>query len=329
MRSNDPQRIFAMRRRPFLALAAASVAMPLSAQSAWPDKPLKVVIPFVPGGPPDAVTRMIQARLSETLGQPIVVENRGGAGGNIGTQVVAKSAPDGNTILITSSAYVVNTNFPESGYNAERDFIPVTIVASQPNVIVAHPSLNAKTLPEVIALARSTPMAFATPGSGTTPHLTAENLFNIAAKLNMTPIHYKGAGQAVGAVVGGEPKLGCMAMTAPLGNIKGGKLRALAVSSAKRLAILPDVPTLSELGFPDMQDYTWVGAFLPVGTPAAIQNKWYDALSKVLSSPDIKEKIQAMAFEPMLDPPAKTGEYVKSEINRWAQVVKHIGFKPE
>ena len=318
-----------LRRRPFLALAAASVAMPLRAQSNWPDKPLRVIVPFVPGGPPDVVARLIQPRLSELLGQPIVVDNRGGAGGNIGTQAVAKSAPDGNTLLLTSSAYVVNTNFVESGYNAERDFIPVTIVASQPNVIVAHPSLQAKNMAEVIAMAKATPMAFATPGSGTTPHLTAENFFNIANKLNMTPIHYRGAGQAVGAVVGGEPKLGCMAMTAPLQNIKGGKLRALAVSSAKRLAILPDVPTLSELGQPDMLDYTWVGAFLPMGTSAAVQAKWYDALSKALNAPDIKEKLQAMAFDALLESPAKTGEYVRAEIARWGQVVKHIGFKPE
>jgi tripartite-type tricarboxylate transporter receptor subunit TctC len=318
-----------LRRRPFLALAAASVTAPLRAQTGWPDKPLRVIVPFVPGGPPDVVARLIQPRLSELLGQPVVVDNRGGAGGNIGAQAVAKSAPDGNTLMITSSAFVVNTNFAESGYVAERDFIPVTIVASQPNVIVAHPSLTARNLNEVVAMAKTSPMAFATPGSGTTPHLTAENFFNIANKLNMTPIHYKGAGQAVGAVVGGEPKLGCMAITAPLQNIKGGRLKALAVSSAKRLPILPEVPTLSELGHPEMLDYTWVGAFLPAGTPAAIQAKWYDALTKALTSADVKEKLQAMAFDALLESPAKTGDYVRGEISRWAQVVKHIGFKPE
>ena len=318
-----------IRRRPLLALAAASLAVPVRAQTSWPDKPLRIIVPFVPGGPPDVVARLIQPRLGELLGQAVVIENRAGAGGNIGTQAVAKSAADGNTLLITSSALVVNTHFAESGYNAERDFMPVTIVASQPNVIVAHPSLTARNLAEVVAMAKTTPMAFATPGSGTTPHLTIENLFNIANKLNMTPIHYRGAGQAVGAVVGGEPKLGCMAMTAPLQNIKGGKLRALAVSSAKRLPILPEVPTLAELGYPDMLDYTWVGALLPAGTAPAIQARWYDALSKALTSNDVKEKLQGMAFDALLESPTKTADYLRGEIVRWGQVVKQIGYKPE
>ncbi len=318
-----------LKRRPVLALMAASLAAPLKAQTSWPDKPLRIVVPFVPGGPPDTVSRLILPKLSELLGQSIIVDNRGGAGGNIGSQIAAKAAPDGNTILITSAAFAVNTNFPESGYNAERDFVPVTIVANQPNVIVSHPSLPVRSIPELLAAARATPMAFATPGSGTTPHLTAENLFNLNAKLNMTAIHYRGAGQAVGAVVAGEPKVGCLAMTAPMQNIKAGKLNALAVTSAKRLAVLPDVPTLVELGYPDMLDYTWVGAFLPAGTPAAIQNKWYDALSKSLAQPEVKEKLQALAFEAIADTPARTAEYVRSEVQRWGQVLRRTNIKPE
>ena len=252
-----------LKRRPVLALMAASLAAPLKAQTSWPDKPLRIVVPFVPGGPPDTVSRLILPKLSELLGQSIIVDNRGGAGGNIGSQIAAKAAPDGNTILITSAAFAVNTNFPESGYNAERDFVPVTIVANQPNVIVAHPSLQAKNMAEVIAMAKANPMAFATPGSGTTPHLTAENFFNIANKLNMTPIHYRGAGQAVGAVVGGEPKVGCLAMTAPMQNIKAGKLRCIATGTTTRLPQLPDVPTVAEQGYKGFEMTQWYGLMAP------------------------------------------------------------------
>jgi len=315
-------------RRPFLALAAASLAAPSLRAQSWPDRPLRIIVPFVPGGPADMVPRVMQQRLSEILGQPVIIENRGGAGGNIGARVVAKSPPDGNIIMVTSSALVVNTSMPDAGFDAQKDFLPITIAATQPNLIITHPSLPVNSLAELVALAKTTPLPFATPGKGTTPHLTGENLFNIAAKVNMTAIHYKGAGQAVGAVVAGEPKVGCMAMTAPLQNVKAGKLKALAVSSAKRLAILPDVPTLSELGYADMLDYTWIGGFLPVGTPAAIQSKWYDAFTKALAMPDVQEKIKGMAFETMGEPPAKTGDYVRSEITRWAKVSKHIGLIP-
>ena len=296
-----------LKRRPVLALMAASLATPLKAQTAWPDKPLRIVVPFVPGGPPDTVSRLILPKLSELLGQPIIVDNRGGAGGNIGSQIVAKAAPDGNTILITSAAFAVNTNFPESGYNAERDFIPVTIVANQPNVIVSHPSLPVRTIPELLAAARATPMAFATPGSGTTPHLTAENLFNLTAKLNMTPIHYRGAGQAVGAVVAGEPKVGCLAMTAPMQNIKSGKLNALAVTSAKRLAVLPDVPTLVELGYPDMLDYTWVGAFCPqaprppfrISGTTRCPKRWHNRRSRKKFKPWLSSRLPTLRLAPV------------------------------
>jgi tripartite-type tricarboxylate transporter receptor subunit TctC len=324
----------AQRRRtvlPWLLAAAGALASPwsLAQPAAWPNKPVKVIVPFAPGGPPDVVARLVAPKLGELLGQPIVIENRSGAGGNIGTQAVAKSPADGYTVLMTSSAFAVNANFPESGYSAEKDFVAVNLVAQQPNVILAHPSVPVKTLPELLAYAKDRKLAFATPGSGTTPHLTGENLFNVVSKLGLPAAHFRGAGPAVAALLGGEPPIGSAALAAPMQNIKAGKLHAIAVSSAKRQPLLPDVPTLAELGYPDMLDYTWVGVFVPTGTPPAVVTRLDDALQRALKDPEIRQRIQAVAFEIVGDPPARTTEYVKKEVVRWGDLVRKIGIKPE
>jgi tripartite-type tricarboxylate transporter receptor subunit TctC len=186
-----------------------------------------------------------------------------------------------------------------------------------------------KNLTELVAYAKGKNLAFATPGSGTTPHLTGENMYNLQLKLGMQAIHYKGAGPAVAAVAGNEPSFGSMAMAAPLPFIKSGKLRALGVSSAKRLSYLPEVPTLSEQGYPALQDYTWVGFFLPAGTPPAIVAKLNDAINKSIQAADVKEHLAIQAFDPEGGTPQKFAEYVKTEVVKWGKVVKETGAKPD
>jgi tripartite-type tricarboxylate transporter receptor subunit TctC len=314
-----------------LAASLACVGPAAFAQgAAWPTKPVHLNVAFAPGGPVDIIARIIQPKLTEYLGQPMVIDNRPGAGGNVCTAYVAKSAPDGYSVLMNSSAYAVNVSlFSNPGYDPDRDLIPVAVVASQPNMVVVNPALPVKSVAELVAYVKATPSAFATPGSGTTPHLTGENFFNLQLKLGMTAIHFRGAGPAASAVVGNEPPFGSMALAAPLPFVKAGRLRALAVSSAQRLQILPDVPTLSELGYPAMQDYTWVGVFVPAGTPAAIVQKLNEAINRAIQSPEVKAQLALQAFDAVGGTPQYFTDYVKTEVAKWAKVVKETGAKPD
>ncbi len=305
-----------------LFLTGTALAQP------YPTKPIRVAVAFPPGGPVDIIARLMGPKLSEILGQSVVVENVVGASGNIAAQRVAKSAPDGYTLLAHSSAYAVNpTLSANAGYDGEKDFVAVAIVASQANLIVVHADFPAKTLAELIARARTDKLAFASAGNGTTPHLTGENLFKLRARVDITHIPFKGGGPAAAAVLGGQPPIGVIAGSAPLPHIKAGKLRALAVSSGRRLLALPEVPTLTELGYRDMEDYTWVGFFLPAGTPVDVAQKLNDALLRVANDPQIKERLEALAFDVTAAPLGVTAAYVKSELAKWAKVVRDTGAK--
>ena len=313
-----------------LAFAGLAPAQVQAQAQAYPSKPIRFVIPFAPAGPADMIGRIAGQKLSEIVGQPVIIDNRGGAGGNVGAAVVAKSAPDGYTLLLTTSAFAVNVTLaPNGGYDAERDLIPVGVVAKQANLIFVHPSIAAKTLAELLALARTTKLSYATPGSGTTPHLTAENLFNLSSRLDMTAIHYRGAGPAITAVVAGEPMVGAGALSTPLPFVKSGRLRALAISSAARVASLPDVPTFAEAGFPGVTDETWIGVFAPTGTPPAIVQRLSDAINQMLQTTDMRERLAAIAFEPVGGTPRQFGDYVKTEIVKWGKVVREGNIKPD
>jgi tripartite-type tricarboxylate transporter receptor subunit TctC len=311
--------------RTILVLCALALSMAAGAQS-YPSKPIHMLVAFPPGGPTDIIARLLSAKMGELLGQQIVVENRVGASGNLATTEVAKAAPDGYTLLTHSSAYAVNPSlFKNAGYDPNRDLAAVAIVAQQANIILVNASFPAKTLEELRKLTMTQKLAFASPGTGTTPHLTAQNLFKVHWKADITHVPFKGAGPAVAGLLAGEPPIGCMAGSGPMSNIKSGRFRALAVSSAKRLPQMPEVPTLNELGYPGMEDYTWVGFFVPAATPRDIVQKLNAAVLQAMAAPDLKARLDTLAFEPTAAPLKETSDYVRAEVEKWGRVVKETG----
>ena len=304
----------------------AALFSSLAAAQAYPSKPIRVMVAFPPGGPTDIIARLISPKMSDLLGQSVVVENVTGAGGNIATARVAKAEGDGYTILLHSSGFAVNPALSSNaGYDPQKDFVPVVIVASQPNIIVVNAAFPAKSLKELLDMAKREKLAYASPSSGTTPHLTAENLFKVRAKVDITHVPFKGAGPMVTAVLGGQPPIGSAAGSGPMPHIKSGKLRALAVSSARRLASLPDVPTLTELGFADMEDYTWVGLFVPAGTPRDVVQQLNGAVLRAVQDPTVKERMDQLAFDVTAAPLQETTDYLRKELVKWAKVVKDTG----
>jgi tripartite-type tricarboxylate transporter receptor subunit TctC len=304
-----------------MALIAASSAW---AQS-YPGKPIRFVSPYVPGGTTDILARLLGAKMHETWGQPVVVENRAGAGGNIGADVVAKAAPDGYTLLMGAlGPLAANVSlFSKLPYDPARDLAPVALIASVPLVLVVHPSLPVKNTREFIALVKARPGQFnyASAGPGSPQHMTAE-LLKFTVKLDMTHVPYKGSGAALTDLMGGQIPFAFESMIAAIPYVKSGRLRALAVTSAKRSPTLPEVPTVSESGVPGFESIAWYGVVAPAGTPADIIAKLNAEMKRIVALPDIRPKLADMGTENVTGTPEQFGQLIRSEILKWGRVAK-------
>jgi tripartite-type tricarboxylate transporter receptor subunit TctC len=322
-------------RRAALSLAATlalSTPHAAAAADAYPAKPIRFVVAFPPGGGTDIIARSIAQKLSERLEQQVVVDNRPGAGGNIGTDIVAKSAPDGYTILMGSAGpLAINASlFAKMPFDPVRDLAPVTLAASTPNVLVVHPSLKAATVNELIALARTRPgeINFASSGHGTPAHLAGE-LFNSMAGVKLVHVPYKGAAPALADLLGGQVQLMFSTMPPALPHVKDGKLRALAVTSRKRSRATPDLPTVDEAALPGFEANTWHGVVLPAGTPPAIIARLNREIVAILHLHDIVERLSSQGAEALGSTPEEFAAYIRSETLKWAKVVRDSGAKAE
>ncbi len=317
----------------FRAFVSALLALAASGASAqgWPSRPVHVVVPYPAGGPNDIIVRMVGKRLGETLGEPIVVENRPGAGGNIGTDSVAKSAPDGYTLVsVGPGALIINPLLGKVPYDTMRDFAPVTIMAVAPNALVAHPSFPAKSVKDLVALAKQKPGAinYASGGTGSTPHLSAA-LFAVMAGVQLTHVPYKGTGPATADLVGGQVQIAFLGIPTVLPHIRSGKLRALAVTGARRSPELPDVPTVAEAGVPGYELSPWYGLLAPAGTPSAVVARLAAEATKIVREPAMREQLVAQGAEPAGGTPEEFARTLRSDAALWKKVVKDAGIRAD
>ena len=297
----------------------------------YPNRPIKVVIPSSPGGPSDIFGRSLMQQLSENLGKPIIIENKPGAGSKIGIQQVAKSAPDGYTLLLVSSTFVINPSlYADPGFDPVKDFTPVALPVSSPNVIVVHPSFPAKDIKEFFAIVKANPgkYDYASPGGGTGPHLSAE-LLKLRMHLDMAHIPYKGGGPALQAVLANQVPIGLSAIPPATPQVKAGALRALALTSSTRSSSLPDVPTLNEAGVTDFEGDTLSFIMAPAGTPPAIVHKLNREITKALENSELRNKLISMGYLTYNSTPEQVSQKIKVDIEKWAKVIKSGNIKPD
>ena len=312
-----------------LALAALPAAG--SAQEAWPSRPITLVVTYPPGGGADLMARLVAPKMSEALGQPVVVENKPGAAGQIGAAFVAKAKPDGYTVMIDAASFVINPGLhPQLPYDADKAFKPVGVLAIFPHVIVVTPSYEAKSVADLVAAAKAKPGAinYASSGIGSAQHL-AGAAFVQQAKVDLAHVPYKGGGPAMTDVIGGHIPLFFANVASGLSHIKSGKLRPLAVFGERRIAALPDTPTLAELGMPGSAVYEWNGMFVPAGTPDPIVNRLADALRKALDSDEIKRRVASLGGEIFAGGPAEAARFIAEQRQRTATIIREGNIKPE
>src|SRR5215510_7953530 len=314
-----------------VALCAALLAAGSAFDDQYPNKPVKIIVPFPPAGQTDIAGRLIAQKLSDRLGQQFYIENISGAGGNLGMGNVARAVPDGYTILFASSSIVVNPSlYPKIPYDPYKDFQPVSVPATAPNILLVNPSVPAKDVKELVAYIKANPgkISYASAGTGTTPHLSSE-LLKLTLNLDIVHVPFGGAGPAIQSLVAGHTPMGFTSMPPAVPLIKEGKLRALAVAAPKRSAALPDVPTLDELGFKEQEADTFQGVLLPAGTPKPIVDLLYKEIVAIVALPDVKDRFAQLGLEIIANTPDEFAAQIKREIEKWGRVIREANIKAE
>jgi tripartite-type tricarboxylate transporter receptor subunit TctC len=314
-----------------LAPAATAQTTSTGSGQAYPARSIRLVVHSSPGGSSDILGRLIAQRLTESLGQQVVVENRAGASGIIGVEAVVKAPPDGYTILISQTSLAINPSmFAKIPYNALRDLAPITQIVDGPNVMTVHPSVPAKSVRQLIALAKSRPdgLIIGSPGQGTSPHLSAE-LFNVMAGVKIAQVQYKGAGLAIVGLLSGEVSVMFPTTPTVIGYLRAGRLRALGVTTAKRIQALPDVPSISEAGLPGYESTQWFGILAPAGTPRPIIDRLNQEIVRIMQAPAMKQRLNNDGMEVVAGTPEAFGAHIKSETEKWAKVIRSMGIKTE
>jgi tripartite-type tricarboxylate transporter receptor subunit TctC len=311
----------------FAAMFAALFAAPGRAADNYPDHKVRVIVPFAAGGPTDVIGRMVAERLSDAWGQQLYVENMPGAGGNIGVEAAGRAAPDGYTILVVSTGFIINPSmYSKIGYDPVKDFSPISLVAASPNVVTVHPSVPAKDLKELIALIKANPgkYSYAQPATGSTPHLAGE-LFKQTYNLDLVTVPFNGAPLAINSTLGNHTPIAFTALPPAMGNVKDGSLHGVAILAKERLTALPDLPTNVEEGVPGLESDTLTGILAPAGTPKTIIDKWNAAIVKMAADPETRKKLDTLGFVPVANSPDQFADRIKAEMARWDKVVKAAG----